>query len=98
VHISATSGAVPGFHVMSLVNTMKTTITFLSTMTLLGFATLMSNQRIDAADSLAITFAACLVAWTVSEYGRELPPLKRHAKTVPFVVPHPVSAANRLAA
>lgn len=83
---------------MSLFTTMKITITFLSTMTLLGFATLMSNQQIDAADSIAIAFAAGLVAWTVSEYGRELPPLGRCAKTVPFVAPHPVGAADRLAA
>ena len=83
---------------MSNFTTMKTTISFLFAATLLGFASFINNHSIDAADLLAITFAAGLVAWTVSEYSRELPPLKRHAKTVPFVVPHPVSAANRLAA
>lgn len=77
---------------------MKTTVTFLATAILLGLATLMSNQHIDAADSLAIAFAAGLAAWTVSEYSRELPPLRRHTKAVPFVLPHPVSATNRLAA
>jgi hypothetical protein len=83
---------------MNFSTAMKITISFLSTATLLGFASLMSNFPIDAADALAIAFAAGLVAWTVSEYSRELPPLKRRAKTVKFVLPHPVSAGSRLAA
>lgn len=87
---------------MSNFTTMKTTITSLFAATLLGFASLMSNQSIDAAGFLAIAFAAGLVAWAVNEYGRETPLPKRRAKTIAFAIaakaPHAGHAAGRLAA
>lgn len=48
---------------------MKTTIYTLLTATILGIASLISNQPINAADLLAIAFAAGLVAWAASEYS-----------------------------
>ncbi|HUG13066.1 MAG TPA: hypothetical protein VMM36_18765 [Opitutaceae bacterium] len=81
---------------------MKTTVITLFAATLLGSASLMSNYSIDAAGFLAIAFAAGLVAWTASEYGRETPLPKRRAKTLAFTIPASAArtghAAGRMAA
>lgn len=87
---------------MSNFTSMKTTIITLFAATLLGFASLISNESIDAAGFLAIAFAVGLVAWAVDEYGRETPLPERRAKTVAFAIhasaPRTGRAVSRLAA
>lgn len=81
---------------------MKTIVISLFAATLLGFATLMSNESVDAGVILAIAFATGLVAWTVSEYDNAERLPERRAKTIPFVIPgsgcRVASTGSRLAA
>ena len=80
---------------------MKTALISVLTATLLGFASLVSGRPFDAADFTAIVFATGLVAWTVSQYSREVRPLLR-ARPIQLPVPlkaRPVAiSGHRLAA
>jgi len=64
---------------------MKTILISLLTAVLLGLAAFASGRLFDAADFIAIVFAAGLVAWTFSQY-RSTPP--RHPdKILPIHLP-----------
>lgn len=82
-------------------NNMKTALISVLTATLLGFASLASGRPFDAADFIAIVFTTGLVAWTLSQYSREVKPL-RVAR--PIRLPAPIRSralapqAQRLAA
>ena len=54
---------------------MKTALISVLTASLLGIASLASGRPFDAADFTAILFTTGLVAWTVSQYSRDLRPL-----------------------
>lgn len=74
---------------------MKTATTSLLAATLMGIAFYASGRAFDAADFIAIAFVTGLVAWTVSQYSREMRPLTPVARPVRLAVDSAVRHGGR---
>jgi len=60
---------------VSISDTMKTTLISLFTAALLGLASFASNHSFNSEELLSILFVAGLVGWTVTMYSRKSRPL-----------------------
>ena len=76
---------------------MKTALISVLTATLLGFASLASGRRFDAADFTAIVFTTGLVAWTLDQYSRA-PRVLTKARPIRLPLPRAASPAKVTAA